>query len=92
MITIENGTFLIGVVLDCNSKTLEPEDILGEYLGIYWNEKVWILDVKDNCNYNINTLFPFSPLHRWYKRDISVYCHQEFLNPIESLTKPVEKF
>lgn len=69
MITIENGTFLIGVVLDCNFRTLEPEDVLGEYLGIYWNEKVWILDVKDNCNYGINTLFPFSPWHERYKGD-----------------------
>lgn len=40
---LHNGLFVGGAVLDCKPDSGEPENLISIDLGIYWEDKVWII-------------------------------------------------
>jgi hypothetical protein len=53
-----DGIFVFGVEIYCDPETDDPIHVVGELLGIYWEDQIWIVILKDEKK-------------RWKYRDIS---------------------
>jgi hypothetical protein len=42
-----DGIFVFGVELCCDPETHDPIHVVGELLGIYWENQIWIVVFKD---------------------------------------------
>ena len=53
-----DGIFVFGVEIYCDPKTHDPIHAVGELLGIYWEDQIWVVIFKDEEK-------------RWKYKDIS---------------------
>ena len=99
-----DGVFVYGVEIYCDPETHDPIHVVGELLGIYWEDQIWIVifrDEKKRWKYkdlSPNAFFgtepwiirKFIPL-KWLEENLQLYAKIPILNqpPKDPLPSPL---